>query len=211
MNIILTPVLQDLRKIYDVKGMMPRFEAYRSLMLTQRGETLPLGVFSPMGKKQPDYLDKLIAMDAESIASDTIEKVLHKLSGIDSNYRIMLVVVDGKHNGWTERHATDAEWRFQNKYDTVPKQDPSFDRWITVQLWTDSEPTSEYIQQETLSAIYRALHQRVFGIPRTLLAMIEQEGRAHVFAGRITALSQEEVQQGLADISKHLELSLIHI
>jgi len=196
MKVSLTPILKSLRDIYDVEGVMPRFQAYRSLMLgTTLGEPLPLGVFSPMGKRQPDFLDDLIALGAERIATEAALEVSTKLSSVADHYRLILVVVDVGRNGWTERYLTDAEWRFFDKYNDMPKDASSvgFDRWITVQLWTDEEPTATYIQRETQAAIYRTAHLRQFSQPKTLEEMIRQEGRARAFAGYAPELDPDDI------------------
>ena len=196
MKVSLTPILQSFRDIYDVEGVMPRFQAYRSLMLgTTLGEPLPLGVFSPMGKRQPDFLDALIAFGAEHIATEAALEAATKLSSVPDHYRLILIVVDVGRNGWTERYLTDAEWRFFDKYNDMPKEASpvGFDRWVTVQLWTDEEPTATYIRRETQAAIYRAAHLRRFGQPKTFEEMIRQEGRAMAFAGYTPELDADAI------------------
>ena len=197
MNVSLTPMLGSLREIYDVDGVMPRFQAYLSLMLGDaRGEAFPLGVFSPMGRRQPDYLDALIALGAESIAKDAAEHAAERLASLPENYRLLLVVVDEKPNSWTQRYITDAEWRLQNKYDEMPQnaKPVGFDRWITVQLWTDVVPTAQYLQQETQASIYRAAYRKYLGEAKTLGAMMHQEGQAMAFAGYKLELDDDDLE-----------------
>ncbi|MGH1366475.1 MAG: hypothetical protein ACRBF0_23135 [Calditrichia bacterium] len=196
MNISITPILQSLRDIYDIEGIMPRFQAYLSLMLGDtRGEAFPLGVFSPMGKRQSGYLDNLIALEAESIAEKAAAEAAAKLSAVSSTYRLLLVVADVARNGWTQRYLTDAEWRLQNKYDAMPQnaRPINFDRWVTVQLWTDEEPNAAYISRETQATIYRAAYRERIGIPKTLAEMMHQEGRAMAFAGYSPTLNEEDI------------------
>ena len=208
MKVELTPILEKLRDIYDVEGVMPRFETYVSLMTGETsGEWLPLGVFSPMGKKQAAYLDKLIEQGAEHIAEKTANKAAERLSVLSGYYRILLVVADVARNGWTQRYLTDAEWRFYDKYNTMPQEATAtgFDRWVTIQLWTDEEPTETYIRQETLAAIYRAAHLKHFGVPRTLEAMMLQEGRALAFAGCTPELEKEDIMYSREVIQPYLK------
>lgn len=196
MKVSLTPILQSLRDIYNVEGIMPRFQAYLALMTgAARGEFLPLGVFSPMGKRQADYLDALIKLKAEDIATEATAEVTAKLAALPDHYRLLLVVADVSRNGWTERYLTDAEWRFYDKYNQLPKEVApiDFDRWVTVQLWTDEESTASYIRKETQAAIYRAAHLRRLGAPTTLEAMIRQEGRALAFAGYAPDLDTDDI------------------
>lgn len=188
MKVAVFPVLQSLRSIYNVDGVMPRFEAYVSLM-NHQDHFVPLGAFSPMGAAQPRYLDSLIEIDAEYVAQEAAMDAASRLASLPDALRLLLVVLDapsGK-NTWTDRHMTDAEWRFENKYDVIPQSARSslepWDRWVTVQLWTDTLPTPEYVARETQSSIYRAAHRRHVGIPRTLGDWMTQEGRAQRFAG----------------------------
>jgi len=207
MNLTLTPMLQSLRDIYNVNGVMPRFQAYLSLMLGEtRGEAFPLGVFSPMGKHQADYLDRLIEIGAESIAEAAAIESAERLSDLPDTYRLLLVVADVTRNGWTQRYLTDAEWRLLNKYDQLAQnaQPTGFDRWITVQLWTDEEPTDDYILRETRSAIYRAAHRKYVGEPKTLEDMLNQEGRAMAFAGFQPTLDEEDISYSRQVIAPYL-------
>ena len=175
---------------------MPRFEAYVDFM-TGGKELLPLGAFSPMGRQQPVYLDALIQMDAEEIAQRTALEVTKQLQVVPDKYKLALVVVDappGK-NTWTHRHVTDAEWRLERKYDSVPMSDDCYDRWVTVQLWTDEPACPEYIQQETRSALFRAAHQSQQGKrPDTLQEYLQQEGRAMAFADCAVELEADDIE-----------------
>ena len=188
MKVTLVPVLQSLRSVYDVEGVMPRFGAYTSLMTCNPKDVLPLGAFSPMGKTQPRYLDTLLDLEAESIAQEAAAEAASRLSSVSDSYRLVLVVVDAPEdkNTWTDRYLTDAEWRFESKYDTTTRaagEEQSVGSWLTVQLWTDTPATTTYVTQETQAAIYRAAHRRHVGVPETLGEMMAQEGRAQRFAG----------------------------
>ncbi len=190
------PILHNLRDIYRVEGVMPRFKAYLSLMLgSTHDEPLPLGVFSPMGSRQSGYLDALIAMDAEGGAAEAAAEAAERLTWSSDHYRVLLVIADVARNGWTERHLTDAEWRIENKYDELPKSAVlrGFDRWVTVQLWTDVEPTAEYVRRETQSSVYRASHRKRYGAPKTLAEMMRQEGMAMAFAGSTPKLDEDDI------------------
>lgn len=195
MRVTVVPALQALRSIYTVEGVMPRFEAYVNYM-TGGPELLPLGAFSPMGRQQPDYLDQLLlGVKAEDIAQSTADQVTTRLSFVPDHYKLVLVVVDappGK-NTWTHRWVTDAEWRLETKYDAIAKADDSFDRWVTVQLWTDIPATASYIEQETQTTLFRAAHQSLRGIPRTLQDYLQQEGRAMAFANGSVELDSEDL------------------
>jgi hypothetical protein len=201
MKATLEPILRDCRAIYDLTEVMDRYWAYVRLMTEARGEFLPLGSFSPMGKRQEGFLDALIALDAEEYAARVCQEACAELES-NAIFRVLLVVVDEPHNGWTQRFLTDADWRFSSSTDQLPKMAPAvgFDRWVSVQLWTteltceDRTPTLEYVRQETRAALYRAVHQREFGVPETLEVMMQQEGAVMNFSGESVHLESEDLE-----------------
>ncbi len=203
MKVVLTTILDDLRGLYTIADRLARFGAYVSLSSGKargggksRGEQLPLGTFSPMGERQAGYLDRLIAMGAEGLAQATADEVAHDFTTFNDRFRLMLVVADVPRNGWTERHLTDAEWRFTLKNDTLPKSVTlkGFDRWVSVLLWTDVEVSETYISREVRAALYRALHYRYLAPSRTLADMMRQEGRVLAYAGYTPELGGEELE-----------------
>ena len=196
MDVVLTPVLEDLRGLYTISDRLERYDAYVSLSSGKtRGEPLPLGTFSPMGERQADYLDSLIATDAEATARTTAANVAHDFPTLADRFKLMLVVADVPRNGWTQRQLTDAEWRFTVKGDARPKDAPlaGFDRWVSVLLWTDQKATETYVEREVRGALYRALHRRYVGPPHTLAEMLRQEGRVLAYAGYIPELDTDEL------------------
>ncbi|WP_034384579.1 hypothetical protein [Deinococcus sp. YIM 77859] len=194
MRLLLRPVLRELRALYDVAGVMPRFQAYTDLM-TAGPEFLPLGAFSPMGQRQPAFLDALLALDAEGEAERECQRIEAEGAEWPHSFRLLLVVLDEPRNGWTQRWLTDAEWRFQGKYDRLPQGSPAagFDRWVTVQLWTDAPPALETVRGEVRAAVWRAAWQARHGLPVTLRQMLVQEGGAARFAGEKPFLDPEEL------------------
>lgn len=196
MHATLVPVLADLRALYHVPGVMARFHAYVALLSGRtRGEALPIGAFSPMGERQPAFLDALLALGAEDVAAEAAREAGERLAAAPDRLRCTLVVVDVPRNGWTERNLTDAEWRFTLKYEALARkaQSEAFDRWVTVQLWTDEPASADVVRRETRSALYRAVHRRVVGAPATLGERMLQEGRALAFAGAVPELGADEL------------------
>lgn len=175
------PILRELRALYDVgeRNTLERFWAYKRLMV-DGPELLPLGDFSPMGKRQPDYLDALLAMDAEVLATTEAAEVEAELSDTQADFRLILVVADQPNNGWTQRWLTDAAWRFGTE--KVTGQEPHR-RWVTVQLWTHVPPTPGYLEAQLRSAVARAIWRLKHGDPVTLADMMRQEGAALAFGG----------------------------
>ncbi len=213
MKVVVTEILDDLRDLYRIEDRFRRFEAYVSLSSGKargggkaRGEPLPLGTFSPMGQRQAGYLEQLIAMGAEGLAQVAADEVAEAFADLTDRFRLMLVVADVPKNGWTERQLTDAEWRFTLKNDTLPNTMPtSFDRWVSVLLWTDTEATKAYVESEVRGALYRTLHVRYVGVPRTLGEMMRQEGRVLAYAGCVPKLDLEEVQYSRVVIASYLQ------
>jgi hypothetical protein len=201
----LEPVLADCRAIYNLEGVMERYWAYVDLMTKKRDEFLPLGAFSPMGKRQQDFLDGLIALNAEELAAKVCQEACSELE-LGAAYRVLLVVVDEPRNGWTQRFLTDADWRFSSKTDSVPKSQPTigFDRWVSVQLWTTAfegqirEPNLAYVRQETRAALARAEYQRTHGYPKTLLEMMTQESAVMSFSGEEIHLESDDLEYSQA-------------
>ncbi|MFC4453417.1 hypothetical protein [Deinococcus sonorensis] len=179
MRLILHPILRELRAVYDVGELysMERYWAYKRLMV-DGPELLPLGDFSPMGKRQPEYLDRLIGMEAERQAAEFLKAVESEPWSAGLHGRVLLVVADQPGNGWTQRWLTDAAWRFEGEKLPPSAQQTAAGRWITVQLWTHVEPTPAYLRSQLRSAVRRAAWQAHHGRPLTLDAMLQQEGAA---------------------------------
>jgi hypothetical protein len=210
MNVSLHPILKECRAIYDLEGVMERFNCYVDLMTKKTGEILPLGDFSPMGKRQKEFLDRLLAIDAEELASDACRTVCKEIDSNDS-FRVMLVVVDEPANGWTQRFLTDADWRFTDKIASLPKKNlPAFDRWVTVNLWTtdsNMQPmiaTAESVVRSTREALFRAYWQRQYGIPKTLEETLRQEGATLNFAGEKVSYSEQQITESWNIVSPFL-------
>ncbi len=119
----------------------------------------------------------------------------------------MLVVADVPRNGWTQRHLTDAQWRFTLKDDTLPKGVTleGFDRWVSVLLWTDTQVSEAYLRREVRGALYRALHVHYVGAPRTLAQMMRQEGRVLAYAGYRPELDAGELDYSREAIKPYLQ------
>ena len=83
MKATLEPILRDCRAIYTLDGVMERYWAYVNLMTKDKGEFLPLGAFSPMGKRQGAFLDELIALEAEAWAQKLCHQVTTELESTE--------------------------------------------------------------------------------------------------------------------------------
>ncbi len=208
MNVVLTNILGDLKNLYAMPDRLERFRAYAALSSGKtRGEPLPLGTFSPMGERQADYLEHLVAIDAETLAQRAANEVAGDFATFGDSFRLLLVVADVPRNGWTQRQLTDAQWRFTLKDDALPKGVTlaGFDRWVSVLLWTDTEATEAYVRKEVRGALYRALSYRYLGAPRTLAQMLRQEGRVLAYAGYRPELDEEELHYSREALEPYLQ------
>ncbi len=173
---------------------LDRYCSYKRLMV-DGPELLPLGDFSPMGRRQPEYLDALLAVDAEGLATEYAHEIETELEDVQAKFRLILVVADQTGNGWTQRWLTDAAWRFGPE--KVPQQ-TSEHRWITVQLWTHASPTLAYLRSQVRGAVMWAVWRVQHGLPVTLADHLAQEGAAlrsgdGLFAGEPLSLEQVEL------------------
>lgn len=196
MSLIVHPILPELRRLYDVgeRDTSERYWSYKRLMV-DGPELLPLGDFSPMGKRQPEYLDVLLAMDAEGLATAYACEIETELEDVQAEFRLILVVVDQPGNGWTQRWLTDAAWRFGPE--KVPQQTRN-KRWVTVQLWTHVPPTPAYLRSQLRGAVMRTVWRMKHDLPLTLADHLAQEGAALrsggvLFADEPLALEADEL------------------
>ncbi|ULH16190.1 hypothetical protein MF271_06125 [Deinococcus sp. KNUC1210] len=184
MKLSVFPILKELRALYDVgeRNTLERFWAYKALMV-DGPQPLPLGDFSPMGKRQPEYLDSLLSMNAEALSATFAQEIEAELSAVQAEFRLLLVVVDQPNNGWTQRWLSDAAWRFgPEKVPQNPDQTPAR-RWVTVQLWTHVPPTPDSLRAQVRGAVRRAVWRMQHGPPVTLAQMMRQEGAALAYGG----------------------------
>jgi len=195
-HLTVRPILAELRALYDVgeRNTLERFWAYKRLMV-DGPELLPLGDFSPMGERQPPYLDDLLKLGAEGLATELARQIESELNDVRAEFQLMLVVADQARNGWTQRWLTDAAWRFGAQQPLPP---PADHRWITVQLWTHVPPTTEYLASQVRGAVMRAVWRARHGDPVTLDDMLAQEGAAlrfghELFAGQPLRLEPDEL------------------
>jgi hypothetical protein len=178
MRLTLAPSLQIQRDLLDIPRGMERFDAYVASMIDRETEAvkLPLGVFNPMSKDHvADLLDELIAIDAEGIASEVIADARAAFADVDLDISVCLVVADDAEGGWTNRFITDFEYRYTDK-GVIPG-------WVQVLLWSSEGADPDQVRGTIARAIYRDVHSKTKGIPRTLREILDAEGLAARFAG----------------------------
>lgn len=197
----LEPLLAIQRELYELPRDFSRFERYIEVM-TGGGDDieLPLSVMNPMGKEHvPETLDALIALDAEGVAEQALEEASERLPGVQGVFEVGLVLADDRKGGWTDRHMTDLQARFEPRAELNRG-------WIVVTLWTGEPPSVQGVRTNVLATVYRRFHYLRQGKAKTLGRMMEQEGRALHFAGLTEpALEPEDLAYTREVIDPHRE------
>ena len=165
---------------------MPRgIERFREYLKTMTdAETgdlaLPLVAMNPMGRDHlPALIDEYLALDAEQIASLAIDEFRKAGSAeppAGREYRVSLVVSDDLKGGWTNRWASEYSHRIEGGALTRRG-------FITGILWTSEPASAARVRESVLTSIYRTEYLQRHPAPKTLRAMLEQEGYAMARAG----------------------------
>lgn len=171
------PLLRTQRELFELPRGMERFKTYLDTLTDDAGDmALPLAGMNPMGHAHNvELLDDLLAMDAEGVAAMAVQEANRRLTALDLDLRVALVVVDDVRGQWTNRYFTEASHRFENRGEIRRG-------WTSVPCWTSETWSNELIGQETLAAIYRVAHTLEMGPARSLEEMMTQEGLALSFA-----------------------------
>jgi hypothetical protein len=181
MKLEFVPLLKVQRELYGMPRGMERFRAYLATMIDPetRDLKLPLSGMNPMGKDHiPVLLDQYLAMDADQIAALAIADAESRLTHIQGEFKVALVLSDDAMGGWTNRYTSEFGRRFGTK---------AYHRrgWLEVGLWTSEAPAAETVREQVLATIYRAAHIEQHGFAHTLRDMLAQEGFAMAQAGCI--------------------------
>ncbi len=174
MKLEFVPLLKVQRELYGMPRGMERFRAYLATIIDPetRDLKLPLSGMNPMGKDHiPLLLDQYLAMDAERIASRAVADAKSRLTGVQGEFKVALVLSDDAMGGWTNRYTSEFGRRFGTK--AYHKRG-----WLEVGLWTSEEPAAETVREQVLTTIYRAAHIEQHGFAHTLREMLAQEGFA---------------------------------
>jgi hypothetical protein len=174
MKLEFVPLLKVQRELYGMPRGMERFRAYLATMIDPetRDLKLPLSGMNPMGKDHiPLLLDQYLAMDADRIASRAVADAESRLTGVQGEFKVALVLSDDRMGGWTNRYTSEFSRRFGTK---------AYHRrgWLEVGLWTSETPAAETVREQGLATIYRAAHIEQHDFAHTLRDMLAQEGFA---------------------------------
>ena len=179
MKLEFVPLLKVQRELYGMPRGMERFRAYLATMINPetRDLKLPLSGMNPMGKDHiPALLDQYLAMDADRIAALAVADAESRLTNVQGEFKVALVLSDDAMGGWTNRYTSEFGRRFGTK---------AYHRrgWLEVGLWTSEAPAAETVRKQVLATIYRAAHIERHGFAQTLRDMLAQEGFAMAQAG----------------------------
>lgn len=181
-------LLQTQRDLYQWPRGFARFQEYlRKMIDASTGDLkLPLAAMNPMGKEHvPAFIAQLLAMNADAVAMDALEKAREELQNEPGEYQVCAVVSDDLKGGWTNRYAAEFGYRFQ--------QQAYYKRgWIASILWTSETYTPERIRAEVLASVFRAVYVRRNGLACTLGEMLAQEGYAMHAANATTPRLETE-------------------
>ena len=203
MKLALLPLLQIQRDLYAMPRGMERFREYIKTMTDpDTGDlALPLVAMNPMGKDHiPALIDEYIALGAERIAADAIEDARRATASVAGReYKVALVVSDDLKGGWTNRWASEFGCRIEGG--AILKRG-----FITGILWTSEPASAAKVRDEVLTCIYRAEYLQTHPAPKTLRAMLEQEGYAMAHAGCTSpSLDADDLAYTRTVIEPHLD------
>lgn len=200
----LVPTLERLRAVYVQPRGPERFQAYIEAVVGGAVTTAdvavpPLVAANPMARGHAAAaLDAWLALDAEHVARDILRDAAALLDGPPTTVRVGLTLLDDVGGGWTDRLVNDAA-RFRVGHTLAQTG------WISVPLWTSEPPSLDALRLEVREAAWRAAHVARAGDPRTLRAMLAQEGAAAAFAGREPTLEPEDLAYTRTVIAPHLD------
>lgn len=174
------PLLNLQRDLYRIPRGRDRFRSYARMMEEDAlGESrlAPLVALNPMARDHvPALLDALIALDAETVASEAAAEASARLADVHEDFKVGLVVADDVGGGWTNRYACEYAWAAGNPAALRPG-------WIAGVLWSSEPATVRGIRDAVRVSIHRATYVHRHGPARTLREFMDQEGEALASAG----------------------------
>jgi hypothetical protein len=202
MKLEFVPLLQVQRDLHRMPRGWERFRAYLQTLVDPETKDLklPLSAMNPMGKDHvPTLLDQYLAFDADGLAARAVAEAESRLSNVEGEFKVGLVIVDDAMGGWTNRYSNELTARSGSK--------PLHRRgWITGTLWTSEKPSEQATREETLTAVYRAAYIQQHGFAATLREIMAQEGYAMAMAGcSKPSLDEDDLEYTRAVIAPNLD------
>jgi hypothetical protein len=175
-------LLEKERDLYRLPRDANRFQAYLRLTLDLEKQRvrLPLLGMNPMAREHvAEYLDSLLALDAETVAEEAMHEASRRVEDVPGSFRVALAVLDDLKGGWTNRYSCEYQQRLCPP--TPPGQ--AYLDWLCGSLWVSEPASAETVRQEVRTIIYRAAHIHRHGQARTLGELMAQEGQVMALAG----------------------------
>ncbi len=196
----LVPILARLRDLYAQPRGLARFEGYLELLRSQTGAMeLPLSGVNPMAKtRAPVVVERLLALEAESVVISAAREGVQRLRDLDDALRFAVIVADDADGGWTNRAFSEFAHRYERKHEVQRG-------WATVVMWSSEDPSEELVRTRTLETMYRTVDELEHGAVRTLRAILNREGRTMRFAGHEPRYDDATVQRIRERIEPHLD------
>lgn len=192
MRVVHIPCLAPYRALLDLPRGRARFDAYVRTIVDSEGRPtlVPLIVANPMAREHvAACLDAWEACGAEAVAAAAAREAAAQLGGgaADEEVRHGLALLDDPAGGWTNRWTHEADDRFGGEAKRAVAG------WIVTALWASEPADPERLRRAVRATCFRAVWRREHGLPRTLGAMLAQEGAVGRFAGETPHLDPEEL------------------
>ena len=189
MHITVVSLLKQQHELYLLPRGQERFQAYINLTIGESKDDPDhpvLSMINPMGREHVEAAYcRLLALDAEAIASNVIADIQAQLDPFDGNYKLGIIMTD-EQGGWSNRYFGEMTQRFGcNQLYKLG--------WISVAFWAADQFSVDHVRAEVLRSIYRVLYWQQYGVPQTLYEMLTQEGYAASWAGDRCQLTVDEL------------------
>ncbi len=208
MHLTHVPLLAEELAFYALPRDRKRFKAYLHLNFdVEKNETrYPFLLLNPMAKGHvADFLDTLLAIDADGVAEHAVREATHHLADVPGTNWVCLAVADDVAGGWTNRYSLE----YAARLSAPPAiRRPWFEGWLPVTLWASDPPTAAVVREEVLTTLYRVGHIHRQGHAATLGELMAQEGRVMAQAGCTSpALDAEEIEYTRWVLAPYLDSS----
>jgi hypothetical protein len=172
MKFTLLPTLDIMIDFYSLPLNQDRFTRYLELLQGGRKDSLhlPLVGYNPMAKDHIlTKLYELRSLNIESLMSEVINSINATIiNDEDIEFKVAFNLSDDLHGGWTNRHTTD--------YDSKFNFQGLFNKKFSVPLfWATDAITAEVIHDTTLEYIYRTIYWATYIKPTSLTQFLDQE------------------------------------
>lgn len=203
MRLALIPTLNLQRELLSQPRTMERFYNYLAI-ITGGGDDIvtPIVSLNPMGREHNVVkIDELLAIDAEDVAAEALAEANARVAHLELVRRLSLVVTDNLGGLWSNRHLIEFAGCYPQK---LPKKKVIGKGFYEVNVLVSETWTTSAVRALVLRSAYRLAHMHVHGLPKTLGAVMRQEGRAMRFAGMTPTLPDDDLDYSRHVLGPHL-------